>query len=456
MLPIVPQHNNKNLYVALLLAAGLHVLLVAAASLQPVEKNQSQPQERAPQPNQQPQAKLLQLQLPAEALKLAKNSPQLPQQSDFIPQLHARLRSLLMDSSNTTQAPEQWDWQSAFDNVMLNPQIVPGADSNAITMRPKNPNQHYFNLLESQYREGELEDDSTAQAREQQNQTPQESSKAAEADPALAEKNQDQASGQPASQQQTDTPPAPKPTEIAQAHPDNNAQGEQAPSQTAQAQDEFGPPPDEVLADLLKTAKQLELPDPTAHSQPEKQAEVAATPPAKQQPQPEQQQQQQAQAPKPQQNPQTPAATAANNPAQQQPEKPKDPSMRANSRFQSQQRASASVGSFNSQGKAALASKATEQGRYEQQVYNAIAKEWLIHCTQRRDVIVPGEIRLRVVLDPQGKVQGIDQIEMSNASALQKGFTIKSIRQAAIPAMSQALRKQLGNGNLEFFYTFFF
>ena len=83
-------------------------------------------------------------------------------------------------------------------------------------------------------------------------------------------------------------------------------------------------------------------------------------------------------------------------------------------------------------------------------------KEWQLNCVRNRDYITPGQIIVRFVLEPSGKVRSLTFLEEFGVGAIQKGFTSESIRTAKIPAFPDELKKQLNGEPLEVTYSFTF
>jgi outer membrane biosynthesis protein TonB len=113
-------------------------------------------------------------------------------------------------------------------------------------------------------------------------------------------------------------------------------------------------------------------------------------------------------------------------------------------------------GSISRKGKSALNVANTAMGRYHAALSRAIEAEWNANCTKYRDLISPGIITLRFVIDENGKVRSVNVVEMVDAGEIQKGFTLNSIRQAKLPSIPNDLKKELDGEPIELLYNFYF
>lgn len=151
-------------------------------------------------------------------------------------------------------------------------------------------------------------------------------------------------------------------------------------------------------------------------------------------------------------NPTTPRETPPPNPPQPKANNtPQDaPGFRGN-----QQKTRLS-GSITRQGRAALDVEDSLLGKYHASLSRAVEKEWQLNCVRNRDYITPGQIIVRFVLEPSGKVRSLTFVEEFGVGNIQKGFTSESIRTAAIPPFPADLKKELNNEPLEVTYSFTF
>ena len=95
-------------------------------------------------------------------------------------------------------------------------------------------------------------------------------------------------------------------------------------------------------------------------------------------------------------------------------------------------------------------------GKYHAQISRAIEKAWQRQVVKNRDYITPGVIRVRVVLDPEGKVRSVGTVEEFGIGAIQKGFTHAAIREAEMPVMPAEVKEDLQGETLELLYNFIF
>jgi hypothetical protein len=113
-------------------------------------------------------------------------------------------------------------------------------------------------------------------------------------------------------------------------------------------------------------------------------------------------------------------------------------------------------GSITRQGRSALDVEDSLLGRYHASLSRAVEKEWQLNCVRNRDYITPGQIIVRFVLEPSGKVRSLSFVEEFGVGNIQKGFTSESIRTARIPPFPAELKKQLDGEPLEVTYSFTF
>jgi len=193
------------------------------------------------------------------------------------------------------------------------------------------------------------------------------------------------------------------------------------------------------------------LPGPEAIDTPErmetaKVAPLAAAPPGEQAPAGERLRE------SPQDKPAS-AASAAQEQAQAPPSLPKparDPAFRGN------QEKTKMEGSISRKGKAALDVADTPLGRFQAQLSRAVELEWQRNCVRYRDLITPGFITVRFVIDSKGKITALSFVEAVEVGEVQKGFTANSIRKAQIPPMPAALARELNGEPLELTFNFYF
>ncbi|WP_367871357.1 hypothetical protein [Luteolibacter sp. Populi] len=142
------------------------------------------------------------------------------------------------------------------------------------------------------------------------------------------------------------------------------------------------------------------------------------------------------------------------NPAAKEQPKPAAPAKTPG--FRGNQQKTQLSGSITRQGRSALDVEDSLLGRYHSSLSRAVEKEWQLACVRNRDYITPGQIIVRFVLEPSGKVRSLTFVEEFGVGNIQKGFTSESIRTAAIPPFPAELKKQLDGDPLEITYSFTF
>lgn len=135
-----------------------------------------------------------------------------------------------------------------------------------------------------------------------------------------------------------------------------------------------------------------------------------------------------------------PAATAATN----------DPG------FRGYQRKTAIVGSISRTGRSALDVADSPLGRYQALISRAVEQEWQRNCVRHRDFITPGFLTVRFFVETNGRVRSVQFVGDMETGEVQKGFTLNSIRDADIPAMPAAVRKDFAKEPLELIFNFYF
>lgn len=124
--------------------------------------------------------------------------------------------------------------------------------------------------------------------------------------------------------------------------------------------------------------------------------------------------------------------------------------------FRSEQRKTAIRGSISRTGRSALDVADTPLGRYQAALSKAVEIEWRRNCVRHRDFITPGFLTVRFYVEPTGKVRSVQFVGQMETGEVQKGFTLSSIRDAAIPPMPPAVRKELDGEPLELIFNFYF
>lgn len=124
--------------------------------------------------------------------------------------------------------------------------------------------------------------------------------------------------------------------------------------------------------------------------------------------------------------------------------------------FSGNQRKTAVTGSISRTGKSALDVEDSPLGRYQAIISRAVELEWQRNCVRHRDFITPGFLTVRFFVEADGKVRSVQFVGDMETGEVQKGFTLNSIRNAEIPAMSQSLRKEYDKEPLELIFRFYF
>lgn len=132
------------------------------------------------------------------------------------------------------------------------------------------------------------------------------------------------------------------------------------------------------------------------------------------------------------------------------PKKPSDPG------FRSEVKKKRLRGSISRRGRSSQDVADTAMGRYQAQLSRAVEREWQRNCVRYREHITPGMLTIRFLLDEKGRVSSIRFLEVMEANTIQKGFTMKSIQSADIPAMPKEIVRELDGDPLELIYNFFF
>lgn len=114
------------------------------------------------------------------------------------------------------------------------------------------------------------------------------------------------------------------------------------------------------------------------------------------------------------------------------------------------------MGSISRGNQSALDVEDTPLGRYHAAVSRAVESEWQQKIRLHGDLIVSGFLTARFTIGTDGKVRTVSFENEIEGGQVQKGFTLDSIREAAIPPMPPALRKAHAQQPLELVFRFFF
>lgn len=145
-----------------------------------------------------------------------------------------------------------------------------------------------------------------------------------------------------------------------------------------------------------------------------------------------------------------PADATKPTPPAAKPAKPADPA------FSGNQRKTAIRGSISRTGRSALDVADSPLGRYQAVISRAVELEWQRNCMRHRDFITPGYLTVRFFVEASGRVRSVQFVGEMETGEVQKGFTLNSIRNAEIPAMPPALRKDFASEPLELIFNFYF
>jgi hypothetical protein len=124
--------------------------------------------------------------------------------------------------------------------------------------------------------------------------------------------------------------------------------------------------------------------------------------------------------------------------------------------FSGFQRKTAVVGSISRTGRSSLDVEDTALGRYQVAISRAVELEWQRNCVRHRDYITPGFLTVRFFVETSGRVRSVQFVGDMETGEIQKGFTLNSIRDADIPAMPAALRREYDKEPLELVFRFYF
>ncbi|MEO5916642.1 MAG: hypothetical protein ABIS50_20615 [Luteolibacter sp.] len=124
--------------------------------------------------------------------------------------------------------------------------------------------------------------------------------------------------------------------------------------------------------------------------------------------------------------------------------------------FAGYQRKAAIVGSISRTGRSALNVADTPLGRYQAEISRAVELEWQRNCVRHRDFITPGYLTVRFYVETSGKVRTVQFVGQMETGEVQKGFTLNSIRDAAIPPMPASLKQEFSKQPLELVFNFLF
>jgi hypothetical protein len=135
---------------------------------------------------------------------------------------------------------------------------------------------------------------------------------------------------------------------------------------------------------------------------------------------------------------------------------PAKPAASRDPAFSGHQRKTAVVGSISRTGTSSLDVEDSPLGRYQALISRAVELEWQRNCVRHRDFITPGFLTVRFFVETSGRVRSVQFVGDMETGEIQKGFTLNSIRDADIPAMPAALRREHAKEPLELIFRFYF
>jgi hypothetical protein len=124
--------------------------------------------------------------------------------------------------------------------------------------------------------------------------------------------------------------------------------------------------------------------------------------------------------------------------------------------FRGNQNKTAIKGSISRKGESALDVADSPMGRYQAAISRAVEKEWQLNCVRHRDFITPGFLTVRFFVTEEGRVKSVQFVGDNQTGEVQKGFTLNSIRNAPIPVMPPAVKKEMAGDALELIFNFYF
>ena len=124
--------------------------------------------------------------------------------------------------------------------------------------------------------------------------------------------------------------------------------------------------------------------------------------------------------------------------------------------FRTESRKTRMEGTISRRGQSSLKVDATALGKYKALVNRIIETEWQRRCVMHRDHVLPGILTLRFYVDRNGRVSGLRYLDVFQASAIQKGFTMRAVQHPDLPRMPEEVAKELDDEPLEFHINFHF
>ncbi len=140
------------------------------------------------------------------------------------------------------------------------------------------------------------------------------------------------------------------------------------------------------------------------------------------------------------------------------PRLPYDPSFTASSQpgFRTKEKRTRTTGRFVLGSKPSLNVEKTPKGMYQALIYRRIAYYWYRECDANRDMIIPGSLHLRLLVNTRGQITAMDLLKRTGASVSQQGFTFRAVRCAEIPPMPTEVRRDIVGDKMELIFDFYF
>lgn len=136
-----------------------------------------------------------------------------------------------------------------------------------------------------------------------------------------------------------------------------------------------------------------------------------------------------------------------------------DPVMQNGGRpgYRGESRKNRVTGQMSTRGMVAADVQATEMGLYVSMFFRALNRNWDMECTRNRDMIIPGSMKIRFVINRNGSAGSIRLINKEAGSrAVQQAFTFRAISMTRIGPMPPGVIKEAGEDKIEILVDFLF